>query len=206
MRSWIPSLLVIAWLALLLPASAQQDEGEVELFLQELFAGDHGECLDGLASYEHSRPAEGDRTTLDLLHEGYRIACESLRLLGEAERLNGERLRLILAAAKLDEEWTSANRINPEAFPDVPGRDRSQQIMRSDATTIERTVGTLRGASDNLRKEAKRLLTLARAEARLLPDSMKVRFAAAIVVEERVDVLQRLIGKLLSQPPAPKQI
>jgi hypothetical protein len=75
--------------------------------------------------------------------KGVELICEASRYSDvEIPRLQKERDRLIDSAAKLEEQWLFANRIDPIKFADFPGRDKSQKQNLIDADKISKTIAS----------------------------------------------------------------
>lgn len=89
--------------------------------------------------------------------EAKRIAREANRLRSEALRLGAEQTRLLSVAAALDTEWQKAREASPETVRDYPGRDRSQRIIKADASRISSDVSLLQANAVQLDNESVRL-------------------------------------------------
>ena len=103
-----------------------------------------------------------------LRFEANRIRLEGTRISGEAERIRAEAgvldktaEKLRTEASHLDDLWVMANRLNPVRYGDYEGRDRSQQIMRSDADRNVSGAASLQREGHRLDDESSRLMQLA---------------------------------------------
>ena len=96
-----------------------------------------------------------------ILLEGDRIWGEADKMRSESTRLDREATVLREKASHLDAMWEAANRISPEKYKDISGRDRSQVRMRSDADREDRDAGLLVAEGKRLDEEAQRLWKLA---------------------------------------------
>jgi len=196
-----------------LPAMAQSadpatPEAAVGALTAGLDAAGFEECerlldirRDNYAAQTGGRPLK----TLDLVVEGHAHQCEALRTDGEIARLAGEQARLLAGAAGLDADWAMAHRIAPEKFPDYPGRDRSQKIMRETVSGLAVTIADLRQTAQTDRNEARRLLLLAVAT---IPDAENAGQIDIVKAATNADTLNAIIGRMLIltvRPNPPKQ-
>jgi len=152
-----------------LQAQAELDEDEwISRFTLRFASYTFRECLDEL---EQSRASILARSSfseikyeaLRLVGEAIRVQCESHRLFEERRRLLAERERLLEEANRLESSWRASHEANPTRYPDLPGRDRSQQALRRDAATMLSDALQLENDRERLQYESSRLLRLAMA-------------------------------------------
>jgi hypothetical protein len=103
------------------------------------------------------------REVARMAKEGDRIEGQAGALRSESRELTREKEALLDHAAGLDRRWARANQIDPDRYPDYPGRDRSQKIMRADASTMIADGVGLLAEGRRLDAEATRLRQLAMA-------------------------------------------
>ncbi|GAA4226426.1 hypothetical protein GGQ68_004720 [Sagittula marina] len=133
--------------------------------------------------------------TLSFVAEGTRLLCESIRLDAELARLRSEEERLRAEAERLENAWQTAHRINPAKFPNFKGRDTSQKRLLSDAEQIGRTLLVLSNVQNDLRSEARRILSLASEEFNRLSDQNSELLLASLDDEDSHDVIIRLLKR-----------
>jgi len=138
------------------------------------------EPVDFLSLHEQAQKhlLEGDRLLVEsgrLRDEAERLSINIEKQESEARRLAFEQKRLLAEVSRLDNLWLVAHEANPELYPDFPGRDRSQRIMRADVDrmakderkilagieVMELDVRQLLEDADKLSEEALRLWRLA---------------------------------------------
>jgi hypothetical protein len=128
------------------------------------------------------------REATRISREGNRIEGQAGTLRSESRRLTREKQELLHHAAGLDQRWARANQVDPDRYPDYPGRDRSQKIMRADATTMDADGMGLLAEGRRLDTEATRLRQLAKAVEDDAIGLMKRRQISAAVVVAAVPV------------------
>lgn len=133
--------------------------------------------------------------TLSFVAEGTRLLCESIRLDAELARLRDEEERMRAEAERLENAWQAAHRINPAKFPNFEGRDKSQRRLLSDAEQIGRTLLVLSNVQNDLRSEARRILSLASEEFNRLSDQNSELLLASLDDEDSHDVIIRLLKR-----------
>lgn len=187
--------------AFLLPTAslAQGLEERADRFAQDFISEIHNTseagCREELAVRQarYIAMVESDIKPLELIVEGHRLFCESLRIDAEITRLDNEKVRLNGEIARLDAKWVSTG------APEYLGRDRSQRIMRADARGIDSTMQRLVVVSNDLQSEALRILALSVLDTPRQSLANKVVMLAAMDAEGQrsiLDTFRDLLPKL----------